>query len=296
MRALLLFLLLISGIYAKGIEEYRPISGCTTLNNREYKLLRSFRFKENYYFLAVNPNTLQTLILDANSSVAVQCSQNFSTTRYSRLLYESSRAPYPLQNDGITEVSTGNYLTIDLCPSSHKEYEERLFRALVSQPNRPIPVTLFITKRWVLRHFNAFTELKEWQKRGLIDITWGNHTAYHRYDKKSPLEHNFVLQTDENLVKDILDLEITLLNYGVLPSIFFRFPGLVSDKRSIEIVRVLGLITIGSNSWLAKGQYPKEGSIILIHGNNNEPRGVDIFLKLLQKGSLQIFKRLDKIK
>ena len=215
---------------------------------------------------------------------ATDCSQNFLHSRYSQLLEDSTAPPYPLQNDGITHGTFGLYLTVDLCPSLHKGYEERLFKALIKQPNRPIPVTLFITKVWIWKHFNAFLQLKRWQKEGVIDITWGNHTAYHRYNKKSPLQHNFVLSPKENLIKDILDLESTLLNYGVVPSIFFRFPGLVSDKKSVDIVKRLGLIIIGSNSWLAKEQIPKEGSIILIHGNSNEPKGVDIFLKLLQNG------------
>ncbi len=296
MRTLLLFVLLSIGIFAKGIEEYRPISGCATLNAIEYKLLRSFHYQNGSYYLALNPNTLQTLILDANSTKMGQCSQNFFISRYAKLLEQSSAPPFPLQNDGITHASAGFYLTVDLCPSSHKGYEERLFRALIEQPNHPVPVTLFITKRWILKHFNAFNQLKEWQKRGLLDITWGNHTAYHHYNKKRPLQHNFVLLPGENLQKDILDLEQTLLNYGVVPSIFFRFPGLVSDKKSVETVKHLGLIIIGSNSWLAKGELPKKGSIILIHGNKNEPKGVDIFLKLLFRGFLKSLQPLKRLK
>ena len=167
--------------------------------------------------------------------------------------------------------------------------------ALIAQPKHPFPVTLFITKRWILRHFKAFMELKEWQKKGLLDITWANHTAYHRYDKKSPLKHNFVLLPKEHLVNDILNLEVTLLNYGVIPSPFFRFPGLVSDRKSVEIVKRLGLIIIGSDSWLAKGQLPKEGSIILVHGNKNEPQGVVLLLQLLRHGVMKKFQRIEKI-
>ena len=32
---------------------------------------------------------------------------------------------------------------------------------------------------------------------------------------------------------------------------------------------------------LAKGQQPKSGSLVLIHGNGNEPIGVQDFVKLL---------------
>ena len=296
MRTLLFFILFVSGILAKGIEEYRPISGCATLNAIEYRLLRSFRYQNSSYYLALNPNTLKTVTIDAKSTKIEQCSHNFFNSRYAKLLEQSSAPPFPLQNDGITHASAGLYLTVDLCPSSHKGYEERLFRALIQQPNHPVPVTLFITKRWILKHFNAFNQLKEWQKRGLLDITWGNHTAYHHYSKKRPLRHNFVLLPNENLQKDILDLEQTLLNYGVVPSLFFRFPGLVSDRKSVEIVKHLGLIIIGSDSWLAKGQYPKEGSIILVHGNKNEPKGVELLLQLFRHGVVKKLKRIEKMR
>ena len=295
MRTLLFFILFVSGILAKGVEEYRPISACARYNKIEYRLLRSFRFQKSYYYLALNPHTLESHILDAKRVVASSCSQNYFHSRYYKLLDYSTAAPYPLQNDGITHGSRGLYLSVDLCPSSHRGYERRLFLALIAQPKHPFPVTLFITKRWILRHFKAFMELKEWQKKGLLDITWANHTAYHRYDKKSPLNYNFVLLPKEHLVNDILDLEVTLLNYGVIPSPFFRFPGLVSDRKSVEIVKRLGLIIIGSDSWLAKGQLPKEGSIILVQGNKNEPQGVVLLLQLLRHGVMKKFQRIEKI-
>jgi len=97
-----------------------------------------------------------------------------------------------------------------------------------------------------------------------------------------PLSKNFVLSKEENLEKDILDNEKYLIENGVVPSVFFRFPGLISNRDAILKVKKFGLITIGSNAWLAKGENIKEGSIILVHGNKNEPKGVDIFLKLLK--------------
>ncbi|OGJ87558.1 MAG: hypothetical protein A2268_03910 [Candidatus Raymondbacteria bacterium RifOxyA12_full_50_37] len=62
---------------------------------------------------------------------------------------------------------------------------------------------------------------------------------------------------------------------------FFRFPGLVADSALCSRVIGLGLIPIGSDSWPAKGQVPREGSIVLIHGNGNEPYGIKKFIELL---------------
>ncbi|WP_063653705.1 hypothetical protein [Candidatus Arsenophonus triatominarum] len=48
-------------------------------------------------------------------------------------------------------------------------------------------------------------------------------------------------------------------------------------------IKNLGLIPIGSNAWLAKGEQPKSGSIVLIHGNGNEPAGIKIALNLINR-------------
>ncbi|MDO7744704.1 MAG: polysaccharide deacetylase, partial [Pedobacter sp.] len=70
-----------------------------------------------------------------------------------------------------------------------------------------------------------------------------------------------------------------------LPSVFFRFPGLVSDQQVADKVLAYGIIPVGSDAWLAKGQQPSAGSIVLIHGNGNEPVGVADFIKLLKSKS-----------
>ena len=58
-------------------------------------------------------------------------------------------------------------------------------------------------------------------------------------------------------------------------------PGLVSDSNIFDKVISYGLIPIGSDAWLAKNQIPGQGSIVLIHGNGNEPVGIEKFFKLL---------------
>ena len=80
---------------------------------------------------------------------------------------------------------------------------------------------------------------------------------------------------------EVLKTEILLIQEGIVPSVFFRFPGLVSNHEVFSKVTHLGLIPVGSDAWLAKGQRPGNGSIVLIHANGNEPVGVKDFLKLL---------------
>ena len=295
MRVLLPILLFLSILQARGVEHYRVVNGCVQIDSAEYKLLRRFDFEGKGYYLAVDPWHLKTSFIDAAPIAPQECSHRYYESPYYQLLQKSALPPYPLQNDGISSGRSGLYLTTDLCPSSKEGFEEGLYRALIAKFPHPVPVALFITKRWILKHTKAFNMLKTWQEQGLLDITWGNHTAYHHYYPKVPLEKNFVLAKGEDIKKDILDLEVVLINRGVHPSIFFRFPGLVSNKAAIESVASLGLITIGSNAWLAKGQIPKEGSIILVHGNKNEPKGVENFLKMLQIGKIRELQSITKL-
>ena len=75
----------------------------------------------------------------------------------------------------------------------------------------------------------------------------------------------------------------SLIENGLLPSPFFRFPGLVSDRKLIEQLRALSLIPIGADAWLAKGETPHPGSIILVHANGNEPEGIRLLLSFYEK-------------
>ena len=278
-----------TSLFAFKIDSYKPIKGCTNINGNEFRVLREIKIKNKKMFLSVNTSSLNTKYLQ-NIGVLNKCNPK---SRYKTILNYATTPPYPLENDGLTHGSKGLYLTTDLCPSSKSGFEDRLYKNLIKTFPKPVPVTLFITKRWINKHKKEFEQFKTWQKENLLNISWGNHTAKHIYHPKAKLKHNFILSPEENLPKDILDLKTTLIENGVKPSIFFRFPGLISDKKSVQIVKNLGLIPIGSNAWLAKGQKPKNGSIILVHGNKNEPIGIDIFLKLLKNGKIR---ELDDIK
>jgi hypothetical protein len=61
---------------------------------------------------------------------------------------------------------------------------------------------------------------------------------------------------------------------------------LVANEAALSITQELGLIPLGSNAWLNKGEKPQPGSIVLIHGNGNEPRGVHLFMKALEQKKL----------
>ena len=96
------------------------------------------------------------------------------------------------------------------------------------------------------------------------------------------MAENFLLSPGTNLDTEVLENEKLMLKNGLTPSVFFRFPGLVSDKSIVRKIEEYGLIPIGSDAWLAKGQQANAGSIVLIHGNGNEEIGVKDFIQLLK--------------
>ena len=285
---ILIGVLLIANSFA-NITNYKALQGCFRFNNQEYRALRSFFKNNQQYFLVVNTNTLKTLLASAIPLKKEPCS---ASSYYQKLLNSSTTSPFPLHNDGIIKNPKGITLTTDLCPSSKKGFEKKLYETLFKTFPSPTPVTIFITKRWILKHKKEFNQLKKWQKEQKLAITWGNHTAYHHYYPKLPDNKNYVLAKKENFKKDVFDLEKTLLLNNITPSIFFRFPGLVSNKKRVNELKNMGLIPIGANSWLAIGQKLQKESIILLHGNKNEPQGVKLFLKLLKEGKI---KRLEPL-
>jgi hypothetical protein len=285
-KNILLLLILPILTYAININNYHEIFKCKKENNTTTVAIREFEVNSTKCYLTLNPNTLDTKIIK-DYNFTQSCTNELNSTRYIKLLDKSiSNKAHPLQNDGITQASSGTYLSTDLCPSSKKGFEHRLYSQVIKSFKNPVPITLFITSKWIQSHQEELNTLKSWQADGNLSITWGNHTALHIYHPKAPLEKNFVLSPEENLTNDILSLEISLIQEDITPSVFFRFPGLVSSKEAIKEVKRLGLITIGSKSWLAIKPNLHDGSIILTHGNKNEPKGVDILLKLIKDGNI----------
>lgn len=66
---------------------------------------------------------------------------------------------------------------------------------------------------------------------------------------------------------------------------------MVSDHQVVDKVTGYGLIPIGSDAWLAKGQKASAGSIVLIHGNGNELIGVKDFITLIRTEQSSVMKK-----
>ena len=286
------------------IADYRPVWLPVTpvQGGKTLVAIRSFRRNSVPSYLLVDPGTLATRVAPAAGFVAggSHARQLLSETPYIRTLDRSTAPPWPIQNQGVThapEPVDGWILSVDLCPS-HRPFEQAFFQTLMARagaPGRPVPVAISITGTWLKTHPAELAWLKEQSAARRLAITWVNHSEHHPYTPGVPLEKNFVLTPGTDFRSEVLTLEERLLAEDLLPSPFFRFPGLVSNETVVRQLKEMGLIPLGSDAWLAKGERPKSGSIILIHGNGNEPPGIRKMLELLRSPTLPPFLSLPTV-
>lgn len=273
------------------LNSYKTIYALATNQTGKYIAIRSFKAENRKYILLTDPFTLTNRIEPAENYQLNNVELNnirviFKTSPYIKAIENILLNDKPIQNSGLnTPLANrkGITLTVDLCPA-HKEMDRSIINNLLSYFNGaslPIPISFSISGKWLLKHPTDFEWLKQLQNKKQFTITWVNHSYNHQVNHL-PLTQNFMLAPGTNVQAEIFDNEKLLLKNGIVPSVFFRFPGLVSDQKLIEKVLQYGLIPLGSDAWLAKGGKAKNGSIVLIHGNGNETSGVKDFINLLQ--------------
>jgi hypothetical protein len=281
-----------------NITNYRVYYGWAHNYPQDWIILRRFENNKRDYLLLVNPQTLQTKVNETSfyqvqEMTLAQARLKFKNTPYEKAISQSEKQSVSIQNAGIEKgipSETGISLTADLCPS-HKPLDRRIFTDMISQfrkVERPVPIALSVSGLWMLKHVPDIEWLKKLRNAGEIRITWVNHSYNHRVSAKAPLKENFLLEPGTDINYEVLATEKLMLKNGMVPSCFFRFPGLVSDQQLVYKITNYGLIPIGSDAWLAKGQQAQNGSIVLIHGNGNEPVGVADFISLLHSKTRQI--------
>jgi len=246
--------------------------------------------KERTY-LVVDAETLDTSLIGEKELGRPATKAGWERTRYAMALEKYNAPSRGLQDAGLRRAAAGGlYLTIDLCPSS-REMDAGLFKTITGESprkGRPFPVAVAASGLWMKRHEDELAEILELERKGALSITWVNHTMTHPYSPGAPLEANFMLKAGVDLEKETLENEEEMIKRGLLPSPFFRFPGLVSDSKLLAKLKTLSLIPIGADAWLAKGEKPRKGSIILVHGNGNEPAGVKKLLEFLESGKWEV--------
>ena len=278
-----------------SIVNYRPVFHAFLESDTTVRIAwRAFEEKREAHLLVVDPVRFEVAKVKrrAVEGKPLADMRRWVRTPFAAALKAYAGPPYPLQNAGIRRAerpAAGYFLTVDLCPSK-RPLDRALFRKLAAlQDGSGIPasVGVAVTGVWIRRHGEDFRWLVDLahSPSGGLRIVWINHSFSHPYDPRAPLEKNFLLRPGVDFSFEVLETEKLLLQHNLLPSPFFRFPGLASDRRLLEGLSGMALVPVGSGAWLAKGESPRPGDIILIHGNGNEPRGVSEFYRLLETAS-----------
>lgn len=266
--------------HAWGIENYAAFKGLTLKEGTLYVITRSFTKEAKPYYLLVNTTTLKTHIETLPQKSIFSFDKRFDSTLFSRLLYKSTALHV---SGGATHALTSNtnaiFLTMDMCPSQKKGYEDAFLSHLTTRYGKT-PIAIALSSAWVLHHEDAFKAL---QNNPLLDITWVNHSHTHFYDKTLKDNENFMLYHSSDIKNEILGLEQLLIERGITPTVFFRFPGLMANKELMKELReTYFLIPLGADAWIAKEERIKNGSFILIHGNKNEPKGIEMLEEMFE--------------
>jgi hypothetical protein len=275
-----------------AVADYRPVlKACVAADGRNAVAIREMTIGGQKITLLADPEALTTrLERVACWTCRDESESELDATRMGRAIRESAEAPGLvhrgfLRNAGLTHGGgQGDFVTGDLCPSQ-KPLERGFFTRLESTGPH-VPVALSISGLWLVHHFDDFRWLVDQRNAGALDILWTDHTYHHPYRRKLPDDVNFLLTKGVDPEEEIFGTERLLIANGETPSLFFRFPGLISSDPLMQAVRQDHLITLGANAWLALGQKPEHGSIVLVHPNGNEPKGLALFSTDLAHGAI----------
>lgn len=263
-----------------GLENYEVFSRQFQNDGTLFLITRRFEQNHQSFYLIVDTKTLQTHVATLPDSLLQSVDKEaLKKTPFGRTLEVATHA---WQQGGIDHATVSSphalYLSMDLCPSSKPGYEKAFIDQLTDQ-NGKTPIAIAVSSAWIIHHEAAFEALRN---NPHLDITWVNHTHTHFYDPHLEDRHNFMLAPHTDVQNEILGVEKTLLEKGITPSVFFRFPGLIADSTLMKALKeTYFLIPIGADTWIAKHQSLHDNGFILIHGNKNEPLGIEMLEKML---------------
>lgn len=273
---------------AERIEEYRSVLERCAARDGDRLATRRMTVDGEALLLTVDPQSLETRL---ERAACLRCAETASEdegeTRFFRALRaapEASRPPALVNAGLIHGVGTGVYITGDLCPTARPLDRSFIEEIIAHAPGAPL--TLAISGGWLAHHAADFEWLRQKSESGAVRITWANHSYSHPYVAGLADRQNYLLRPGVDLEREVFETEKLLLANGETPSVFFRFPGLVASFALLDKLRELRLIPLGADSWLAIGPAPRDGSIVLVHPNGNEPRGLKLFSEYLASGRL----------
>ena len=270
-RGCLIAAALLSVSLAAAVSEYRTFFAATRLaDGTPAIVIRRFTRDHHSYGLLLRPRTLATEIaplagLEIAPAPLEDLRREFAKSPYDLALAEAAANSGKLQDAGITHslpAERGISLTIDLCPSQKTAgpFPVRRHSGRLRRQRAAHPLAIAVSGIWMEKTRADLRWLAGLARSGRVTIDWIDHSYHHQYDPRLPLRRNFLLEKGVDLNEEVLKTEEKMMACGLTPSIFFRFPGLVSDQAEIMRTLALGLIPVGSDAWLAKKQKPGPGA------------------------------------
>jgi hypothetical protein len=170
------------------------------------------------------------------------------------------------------ETNTNALLTTDLCPTK-RLLNRDFYRAVAEMApggNTNLPFIIFFSGEWMVSHEDDL----EWLRTNGVRFIAGNHTFHHHIIAgKWPVE---------DFIADITNNEVTMIERGILPSCFFRFPGLTYGPEHIEALAKLNMLPLDCEMWMGQKDVPS-WPLILLHSNGNVDIEVRMFRKFLER-------------
>lgn len=271
------------------IVDYRPVlERCAGPGGEDRLATRRMSVDGEALLLTVDPRSLESRLERAECLRCVETSADVEAeTRFFRAIRAAPEAARPpaLVNAGLIHGNgTGVYLTGDLCPTARPL--DRGFIEEIAAHSPGAPLALAISGAWLAHHALDFGWLRQKEESGAVRITWVNHSYSHPYVVGLADRRNYLLRPGVDFDREVFETEKLLIVNGGTPSVFFRFPGLVADPGLLARLRGLNLIPLGADAWLALGVAPRDGSIVLVHPNGNEPLGLKLFSRYLASGRM----------
>jgi hypothetical protein len=304
-----------ASVTSSALENYQSIYPRECLSKLGVTTIAIRRWNEGeaVKYLVVDPETNVTRILDASDagvcaplaegSKAATSPYQIAVNHYTKNPSELIDADHGFKTFSPACMKAENRpfaITIDMCPSTHI-YESGFYKELAARAcdfangtahrrstAPPTPIAISIAGKWIKHHERQLEEIKALEKAGCLDITWVNHSYAHPYNPelRDHDELNFFIPYKlKDFVADLMRNEQYLIEHGVAPSIFYRFPGLMSKEDQIHALKNLGLVPLGTSAWITlnggdkqyerygmpKDQKAKPGRVGLFHGNGKMP-------------------------
>jgi hypothetical protein len=257
--------------------------------------IRSLTFQNKRARLAIDDDTLQSSLVAEDTLASATRAAN-ATDAITNAPYPKSLADSDASNRALTSVDADARiapattepfaLTIDMC-QSRRAWDKRLFEWAVNLSTRiakPVPIGVAMTGGWAKAHPAELEQITAWERAGKLAITWINHSSTHPLHclDDACRRAEFLTNASVDFDEEVFGLERTLLARGIVPSPIFRFPGLIHDQRRLDELARLSLLPLDADGWIAKGQGIKSRAVVLVHGNGNEPEGINGFFRQVE--------------